>query len=72
MKPKKPAIVQQVVVDPETCVLSGECFKVCPRKAISIKAGKAWIDPEKCDLDGVCIPACPKGAIKLVTEAAPN
>jgi NAD-dependent dihydropyrimidine dehydrogenase PreA subunit len=55
----------RVVVDPRKCVLSGECFKVCPQKAISIRDGKAWIDPSKCDLDGVCIPACPKGAICL-------
>ena len=53
-----------VVVDPEKCKMSGECLKICPQNAISIRDGKAWIDAEKCDLDGICIPACPNGAIR--------
>lgn len=53
----------RVVVDRSKCTLSGECFKVCPMDAISVKDGKAYIDPEKCDFDGICIPACPNGAI---------
>lgn len=54
-----------VVVDRSKCALSGECFKVCPVGAISVKDGKAYIDPEKCDMDGICIPACPNGAIRF-------
>lgn len=54
-----------VVVDRAKCKLSGECFKICPQKAISVKRGKAYIDPEKCDKDGICIPACPNLAINM-------
>ena len=55
----------RVVVDRSKCKLSGECFKICPHNAISVKRGKAWIDPEKCDKDGICIPACPNIAIYM-------
>ena len=56
----------KIIIDPNKCKLSGECMKVCPQKAISIKDGKAAIDYEKCDSDGMCITVCPEGAIKIV------
>ncbi len=56
----------KVVIDQDKCKLSGECIKVCPQKAISVKDSKASIDYEKCDSDGMCIPACPEGAITTV------
>lgn len=58
----------KIVVDPAKCVLTGDCMKICPVKAISVKDGKAVIDQEKCDLDGLCIPVCPQGAIHMVGE----
>ena len=54
-----------IVVDPKKCKLSGECFKVCPEKAISVRDGKAYIDPAKCNRDGICIPGCPNLAISV-------
>ncbi len=58
----------RVFIDPKKCRLSGECMKVCPEKAISVKNGKAVIDDEKCDLDGICIPACPERAIRYIEK----
>jgi Fe-S-cluster-containing hydrogenase component 2 len=56
----------KIIINPDKCKLSGECIKVCPQKAISVKDGKAVIDYKKCDADGMCVPACPQDAIKLV------
>jgi Fe-S-cluster-containing hydrogenase component 2 len=56
----------KIVVNPDKCKASGECTKVCPQKALSIKSGKAVIDYDKCDSDGMCVPACPQGAIEVV------
>ena len=58
----------KVIVNPKKCKLSGECFKVCPEKAILVKKKKAFIDQAKCDRDGICIPACPHGAISYIEE----
>ena len=58
--------MMKIIIDPDKCKLSGECIKVCPQMAISVKDGKAVIDYERCDADGMCIPACPEEAIKLV------
>jgi len=58
--------MMKIIIDPDKCKLSGECIKVCPQNAISIKDGRAVIDYEKCDADGMCIPACPEDAIKLI------
>jgi len=58
----------KVVVLPEKCTLSGECMKVCPLGAISVRDGKAFIDQDKCDGDGICLPACPNAAIRVVDE----
>jgi len=56
----------KVIINSDKCKASGECIKVCPYAAISIKNGKAVIDYDKCDSDGMCIAVCPEGAIKLV------
>lgn len=56
----------KVVIYQDKCKLSGECIKVCPQKAISVKDSKTSIDYEKCDSDGICIPTCPEGAITTV------
>ena len=56
----------KVIINPDKCKLSGECIKVCPQNAISVKDNKAVIDYKKCDSDGICIPACPESAIALV------
>ena len=56
----------KIIINPDKCKLSGECIKVCPQKAISVKDGKSVIDYERCDADGMCVPACPQDAIKLV------
>ena len=53
----------KIVVDPNKCTGSGECGRICPRKAISIEDGLAVVNHEICDLDGICIPACPQKAI---------
>ena len=59
----------RVVVDPAKCRASGECFKVCPERAIYFENNVAVIDHAKCDLDGICIPACPHGAISYEEDA---
>ena len=58
--------MMKIIIDPDKCKLSGECIKVCPQNAISVKDGKAVIDYEKCDSDGMCVPACPEDAIELI------
>ena len=55
----------KIVIDNQKCRLSGECIKVCPQKAITIKEGKTTIAYDKCDGDGICIPACPQGALHM-------
>ena len=58
----------KLVVDASKCRGSGECMKVCPEKAITVKDGKAVIDAGLCDQDGICIPACPHHAITISEE----
>jgi len=52
-------------VDHDICRGHARCVKVCPRKALTMKEGKAVVDLAECDLDGTCIPACPASAISL-------
>ncbi len=53
-------------VDPDRCTGCSNCVYFCPRGAISMHAGKAWIDPEVCDGCGTCVAHCPWGAIYMV------
>jgi MinD superfamily P-loop ATPase len=56
----------RVVVDSDKCGMSGECLKICPRDAIVVRDGKAFIITEMCDFDGLCIAACPNRAILAI------
>ena len=49
---------KQILTNQEKCVGCGECMKVCPMGAISIKAGKAETDQSLCNGCGKCVTAC--------------
>jgi len=56
------------LIDQKKCIKCGNCFKVCPSKAITKteKDGKVvqcLIDPRKCIACGKCIKGCPVKAI---------
>lgn len=61
------------VVDPDTCIGSGACIKVCPEHdVLGINNGKAQtINASRCVGHGACFHACPVQAITLCigTEA---
>ncbi len=47
------------------CIGLGDCAKVCPEDAISIRGGLAWVDAKKCIGCGKCVKTCPNGVIAL-------
>jgi len=47
------------------CVGCGECYSICPQRAIKIMNGKAVIDYTKCIKCFCCQESCPYHAIKL-------
>ena len=53
---------------PYACLGLGDCVKVCPQGAISIKPenGVAVVDPEKCTGCGLCLAECSQNLIELV------
>lgn len=59
----------KIQVDSQKCQGSGECIRICPQGAISMRGEVAFIDMSKCDFDGICIPVCPHGAIYFSEEA---
>ncbi|MGD9932064.1 MAG: 4Fe-4S binding protein [Mangrovibacterium sp.] len=50
-------------VNSEICIGCGRCIDLCPREAITLKDGKAFIDEDNCMGCGVCEKKCPVGAI---------
>ena len=54
----------------EGCTGCGRCASLCPRSAIILEGGKAWVDPEVCTGCGACL-ACPEGAMDLDWERMP-
>ena len=46
------------------CVGCGECFRLCPAKAITMVNGKPSIDRKKCICCFCCQEFCPKGAMR--------
>ena len=52
------------------CLGYGDCQKVCPRNAISVKNGVAKVDPTSCIGCGMCVRTCPNGIIKLIEDTS--
>lgn len=50
-------------INKELCLGCGLCMEYCPRQAISIRLGIAYIDRNKCNHCGLCFDICPQGAI---------
>ncbi len=55
----KPALTKQ------KCIGCGECFKICPAKAIEMKNSLPVIDGSKCIYCFCCQEFCPKGAMEV-------
>lgn len=53
------------VVYKDSCTGCGECEKVCPAQAITIRANKSVIDGARCIGCATCIAACPYAAIDV-------
>lgn len=52
------------------CLGLGDCMRVCPQNAISIKNGVAGVNPQKCIGCGICARNCPNELITLVPTVA--
>jgi len=52
------------------CTGCGICAENCPRQAISLRSGKAFINQIICRLCGVCLSICPRGAILEVNPVS--
>jgi len=53
----------------EHCTKCNLCYLFCPKRAVEITAGGAYIiDKEKCNYCGICVNLCPRHAIVMVTQ----
>ena len=55
-------------ISQDNCVGCGDCIKVCPDDAISIKNKKVTIHQDKCTFCGKCFSSCPQEAIRPNSE----
>jgi NAD-dependent dihydropyrimidine dehydrogenase PreA subunit len=52
------------IIDLQLCNGCGKCVDACPAKALSMKAGKAFVSaPQDCSYSGECETVCPVQAI---------
>ena len=58
-----PAMLEVPVLDPERCVLCGQCADFCRYKALSVMGKKLLVFPEMCHGCGGCLELCPEGAL---------
>ncbi len=73
--PKKECVsLIEYVIDPELCIMCGECLKVCKYNAIIGEEKKPYLSgylpfeirQKRCPKCGECIKVCPVGAIEIV------
>jgi len=56
------------IVDQETCINCGICWKVCPDVAIFVEDEGAVVDYDYCKGCGICAEECPVDAIEMEKE----
>ncbi|MDD3242903.1 MAG: 4Fe-4S binding protein [Eubacteriales bacterium] len=56
---------------PFSCLGFGNCAKVCPTGAISVRDNVAFVDEDKCIACGKCASVCPRGIIAMLPKDAP-
>lgn len=59
-------LVQRPEADPRLCRMCGECWRVCPAKAITPHAQRVVFDYDRCIRCYCCVEMCPHGALKTV------
>jgi pyruvate formate lyase activating enzyme len=62
----------ELIFDRQKCAGCGACRAACPRRAVSLRDGKAVTDRSLCRLDAcaaACVPACPAGARSVAGRA---
>lgn len=57
-----------MIVVQELCKGCGVCVDACPRNAIFMQNGKAFINQSRCASCQICIKACPMGALQFENE----
>jgi uncharacterized protein (DUF362 family)/ferredoxin len=64
-------LVQRPEADPRLCRMCGECWRLCPAKAITSYAKRISFDYDRCIRCYCCVEMCPHGALKAV-ETGPG
>lgn len=54
--------------NPKVCIGFGDCAKVCPQEAISVRSNRAVVSA-LCNGCGLCVESCPERIISLVPRA---
>lgn len=60
----------QAEIDPELCILCGDCAASCRFRAIVIRDRQFVVDPLSCEGCGVCHHVCPADAVKMSPNQA--
>jgi uncharacterized protein (DUF362 family)/Pyruvate/2-oxoacid:ferredoxin oxidoreductase delta subunit len=63
-------LLQRPVCDPGLCRLCGECWKICPARAITPEAKPLCFDYDRCIRCYCCIEVCPFGALRTMEPLA--
>lgn len=58
-------IIQKPVVDNQACRLCGDCWKICPAKAITHNVKRIRYNYKACIRCYCCLEICPHGAIRI-------
>lgn len=66
--PESQNVGKDMLYDADKCILCGECMRVCPTGAISIKDNILSTDMTKCTFCGECCIYCIKGAREIAGE----
>jgi uncharacterized protein (DUF362 family)/Pyruvate/2-oxoacid:ferredoxin oxidoreductase delta subunit len=63
-------LVQRPVPDPGRCKMCGECWRICPAKAITARKSDLSFDYDRCIRCYCCIEVCPHSALRAVETTA--
>lgn len=68
--PESQRVSPELMVSQANCMQCGECVKICPEHALSLRENKLALDRALCSACGECVDVCPTNALRIAGRVA--
>lgn len=63
--PESQRVSPELMISQANCLQCGECIKICPEHALSLRGQELVLDRSRCTVFGECVDVCPTKALRV-------